>query len=153
MFKKVFVFLFLVVFAAALAGCATSGAVKQKDMEVQGLKNQISVLESQIQSKDQEISGLQDALNKANEQPKVEPVTEVKEKAGSEVRPHHLSNKEVQLALRNAGFDPGKIDGHMGKQTRDALRAFQKAHNLTANGKANKKTQALLSGYLTQKTK
>ena len=60
---------------------------------------------------------------------------------------------QVQTALKNAGFDPGKIDGNMGKQTRDALKAFQKAHNLTANGKANKKTWALLSAYLDQKAK
>ena len=151
MFKKVFTFSLLIVFAITLAGCATA-ACKQKDLELQGLKNQVSVLETQVQSKDQEISGLKDSLNaKPMEQPKIETIEPAKEK--SEVNVKHPTAKQVQTALKNAGYDPGKVDGHMGKQTRDALKAFQKANNLTINGKANKKTWALLSVYLEQKTK
>ncbi|MCX5696199.1 MAG: peptidoglycan-binding domain-containing protein [Candidatus Omnitrophica bacterium] len=150
MFKKVFVVVFITVFTISLAGCATAG--KQKDLEMQGLKNKVSVLEAQVQSKDQEISGLQEALNKANEQQaKVEAeAAQVKEKSASV---KHPKVKDVQTALKNAGYDPGNIDGHMGKQTREALKAFQKANNLTINGKANKKTWALLGEYLNQKTK
>ena len=152
MLKKVFVLSVLVISAAVLAGCATRGTVKQRDMEIQGLKNQVSVLESQVQSKDQEINGLKDALStKQAEQAKVETST-AKEKVTLKVK-SHPSNKDVQIALKNAGYDPGKIDGHMGKQTREALKAFQKVNNLTVNGKANKKTWALLGEYLNQKTK
>ena len=151
MFKRVFLFSLLVLFGISLAGCTTA-ACKQKDLELQGLKNHVSLLESQIQSKEQEISGLQDALNKANEQPKVETVEPGKEKVAAKVKQHH-SIKDAQLALKNAGYDPGTIDGRMGKQTREALRAFQKANNLTVNGKADKKTWALLGEYLNQKTK
>ncbi len=56
MFKRVIGFCFVVVMAVSLSGCATFG--KKKDLEIQGLKNQVSALESQVQSKDQEISGL-----------------------------------------------------------------------------------------------
>lgn len=153
MFKKVFVLSLLVAFAVSLAGCASMGTVKQKDMEIQGLKNQVSVLESQAQSKDQEISGLREALSaKQAEQAKLESSSASGEKAVTKVK-SHPSVKDIQNALANAGFDPGKIDGHMGKQTREALRAFQKAHNLKVNGRANKKTWALLGEYLNQKTK
>ncbi len=152
MVKKVFIFSLLVIFAVALSGCATTGAVKQKDLEIQGLKNQVSVLETQVQSKDQEINGLREALSKPVELPKVETVEPVKEKVAvnATLKAHH-SVKDVQNALKNAGYDPGKIDGHMGKQTSEAIKAFQKANNLTVNGKANKKTWALLGGYLNQK--
>jgi len=149
MFKKALVFSFLVVFAVALTGCATKGTVRQKDMEIQGLKNQVTVLETQIQNKEQEINGLKEALNtRQAEEAKVE--SEAKENA---VVKAHTSVKDLQMALQNAGYKPGKIDGRMGTQTRDALKAFQKAHDLKANGRANKKTWALLGKYLDQKTK
>ena len=153
MFRKVFVFSLLVIFAVSLAGCATT-ACKQKDLELQGLKNHVSLLETQIQTKDEEIKGLQEAVAKSNEQQAaVISAPVAKETAGSEMKSHRLTVKETQTALKNAGYDPGKIDGHIGKQTRDALKAFQKAHNLVANGKANKKTRDALSAYLTEKTK
>ena len=153
MFRKVFVLSLLVVFAIALAGCASMSTVKQKDMEIQGLKNQVSVLETQVQSKDQEINGLKDTLSaKPVEQTKTETVSVVMGKTSIKAKAHP-SVKDIQTALKNAGFYQGNVDGHMGKQTRLALKAFQKDHNLKVNGKANKKTWALLSEYLNQKTK
>ncbi len=151
MFKKGFIFSLLTVFAVSLAGCASMGTVKQKDMEIQGLKNQVTVLEAQVQNKDQELNSLKDSLNKSSEQAKVETAETVKEKTVTNIK--HLKAKDIQTALKNAGYDPGKIDGHMGKQTQEAVKAFQKANNLTVNGKVSKKTWALLSEYLNQKTK
>jgi len=40
----------------------------------------------------------------------------------------------AQRALANLGFDPGAPDGLIGLKTRDALRAWQKARGLTADG-------------------
>ncbi|MDD5661961.1 MAG: peptidoglycan-binding domain-containing protein [Candidatus Omnitrophica bacterium] len=140
MFRKAFVLALLVVFAVSLAGCASLGTVKQKDREIQGLRNQISVLEVEIQDKDQEINGLKDALS----------FKQVEQARFEEKQP---SIRDIQAALTKAGFDPGKIDGRLGKKTRQALKAFQKANNLKVNGKADRKTWALLSEYLSLKTK
>ena len=153
MFGKVFNFLLLAVLAVSLTGCASMGRVKQKDAEIQGLKNQVSALESQVQSKDLEIDSLKEALSKPVEQPKAEIMESAEEKRGAQKVKSRPATKDVQTALMNAGYNPGKIDGRMGRQTREALRAFQKANNLTVNGKANKKTWALLSEYLKEKTK
>ncbi len=38
--------------------------------------------------------------------------------------------ENVQLALRDEGYDPGAIDGLMGPQTRSALAAYQQDHGL-----------------------
>ncbi|MBM3243656.1 MAG: peptidoglycan-binding protein, partial [Candidatus Omnitrophica bacterium] len=54
------------------------------------------------------------------------------------------SAKDIQLALINAGYNPGKVDGRIGKQTIEAIKSFQKAHNLVADGKVGKKTWAVL---------
>ncbi len=150
MSRKAITFLVLFVFLISLTGCATSR--KQKDLQVQGLKNQISALEAQIQSKDEEISGLRDALIKAREEK-----TEVTKKTGKkrvigEVK-SRPNVKEIQIALQNAGYNPGSIDGRMGKQTKDAIKAFQKANNLGEDGKVGKKTWDLLKEYLYKKIK
>jgi N-acetyl-anhydromuramyl-L-alanine amidase AmpD len=143
MFKKVLLTSVVAVFALSLNGCAT--ASKQKDLDIQSLKNQVSLLESQVQSKDQEISSLRDELAKASE---------MKSGGNAGIVTRGQGNvKKIQTALKNAGFDPGKVDGKMGKQTRDAIKAFQAAHNLKVNGKVNKSTWAALSKYLEEKTK
>jgi peptidoglycan hydrolase-like protein with peptidoglycan-binding domain len=36
--------------------------------------------------------------------------------------------------LKEAGFDPGPIDGLLGEQTKQALREYQKAHGLRQTG-------------------
>ena len=146
MFRKVFVLSLLVVFAVSLVGCASMSTVKQKDLEIQGLRNQVSALETQSQSKDQEINNLREALAKADEQAKPAMV-----QSGTEKR--FSSLKDIQVALKNAGFYQGNIDGRIGRQTREAIKAFQKANNLKGNGKLNKRTRAALMEYLNMKTK
>jgi hypothetical protein len=42
--------------------------------------------------------------------------------------------REAQTALARLGFDPGPADGVVGPRTRAAVRAFQQASGLTANG-------------------
>lgn len=55
--------------------------------------------------------------------------------------------KRVQLGLRNAGFDPGNIDGKIGKKTRKAIRDFQRSIGLSADGIIGPKTWEKLSKY------
>jgi len=57
-------------------------------------------------------------------------------------------NKQIQLALKNAGFDPGSIDGKMGLKTRMAIRDFQKAKGLKIDGVVGEKTWDELKKYL-----
>ena len=45
-----------------------------------------------------------------------------------------LSGRAIQMALQKAGYGLGKIDGQLGKQTKVALKAFQSAHGLKADG-------------------
>lgn len=63
--------------------------------------------------------------------------------------PYTPTAKEIQLALKNAGLYTGSIDGTIGPLTRKAIEEFQKANNLTVDGKVGPKTWAVLSAYLT----
>lgn len=150
MFKKLLCILAAMFFVVGLSGCAT--ARKDKEMEMQGLRNQISVLEAQVQSKDEEINNLKSELSKPVE------VKQETVKMGGKKKfiPETKSRpkmKQIQIALRNAGYEPGAIDGKAGKQTREAIKAFQKANNLPEDGKVGKQTWAALSKYLYQKMK
>ena len=145
MFRKTVIISLLAIFVFSLSGCAT---VKRKDLEIQGLKNNITVLNQQIQAKDEEINTLKDALSKAEAEKQA--LTTRKKIGEVKSRPNI---KQIQAALRNAGFDPGRVDGKMGKATHDAIKAFQKANNLIADGKVGKQTWLLLKEYLYKKVK
>lgn len=56
--------------------------------------------------------------------------------------------REIQLALRAAGFDPGSTDGRLGPRTKTAVREFQQANGLQADGKVGPRTWAKLETYL-----
>ena len=61
--------------------------------------------------------------------------------------PYQPTVKEIQTALKNAGYYTGSIDGIKGKMTKKATEDFQKANGLQADGKVGTKTWAVLSKY------
>ncbi len=150
MFKRVMVLLVGVVFAFSLTGCATSRK-KNAELEIQGLKNQVSALESQVQTKDQEIDSLKDSLSRAQEQKESHNFVG-KKTVLSRVK-SRPNNKQIQIALSNAGYYSGVIDGKIGKQTRASIRAFQKDNGLPVDGKVGKRTWEALRKFLVQRVK
>lgn len=56
--------------------------------------------------------------------------------------------KEIQTALKNAGYYTGWIDGKLGPKTKKAIEEFQKANDLKADGKVGRKTWCILSKHL-----
>jgi peptidoglycan hydrolase-like protein with peptidoglycan-binding domain len=50
------------------------------------------------------------------------------------------STKEVQGTLQQQGLYHGKLDGIPGPLTMDAVRSYQKAHQLPATGRLNTET-------------
>ncbi|MDD5560514.1 MAG: peptidoglycan-binding domain-containing protein [Candidatus Omnitrophica bacterium] len=132
------------IFVISLSGCSTAG--KKKDLEIQGLRNQVSALESQMPAKTEETSIPEQVAVKSSEMP-----MESLDKSGeAKERP---SARQIQAALKNAGYYQGVIDGKLGKQSRQAIRDFQKANNLSVDGKVGKKTWAALREYLKKKVK
>ncbi|MFA5276237.1 MAG: peptidoglycan-binding domain-containing protein [Candidatus Omnitrophota bacterium] len=149
MFKKLAVLAVGFMFLLGMAGCGTAKR-KQMELENQGLKNQVSVLESQVQSKDEELNTLKDQLGREGEQKTVKQASAKKtaKNKGYVAKKMRSREMEIQIALRNAGFDPGIINGVIGKQTIIATKGFQKASNLKVTGQVNKRTWKLLKTYL-----
>ena len=59
-------------------------------------------------------------------------------------------NKDIQTALKAAGFYTGAIDGKIGPRTKKAVLDFQRANGLKVDGKVGPKTMAALDKYLIQ---
>jgi peptidoglycan hydrolase-like protein with peptidoglycan-binding domain len=57
-------------------------------------------------------------------------------------------NRDIQTALKNAGFYAGAIDGKIGPKSKEAILNFQKANGLKVDGKIGPKTWAALEKYL-----
>ena len=155
MFKKMILICIGCLAVISLSGCATAG--KQKDLQIQGLRNQVTLLESQIQSRDEEINNLRNTITGLQQEKdgfrSISPRARcAKGEAESKVK-CRPKVKHIQIALKNAGFNPGNIDGNMGQKTTEAIKAFQKAHKLPVDGKVGKKTWDLLRNYLYQKVK
>jgi tetratricopeptide (TPR) repeat protein len=64
------------------------------------------------------------------------------------LRPGHLHAQRAQMALRNAGFYDGPVNGLIGTEVKASIRDFQKSFGLEQNGRLTAVTWAKLSEYL-----
>ena len=141
--KRAAVLCVLAFFIFLVSGCATIRT--SKDVEMEGLRERISTLEAELSAKDEEISSLRSASAEMQQ-------VRVSTRSAGEVK-SRPKVRQIQQALANAGFDPGPIDGKMGKRTRSAIRTFQSANGLVVDGKVGKQTWGVLGKYLEQKVK
>lgn len=127
-----------------LPGCATTKA--HRPDPTQDPQRQIADLQNQLMAKDQEIQDLQYQLDSSRS---ALPSTNFSSGSSSADR-HNLlrvagvSETDVQRALVRAGFDPGPVDGRLGKKTRSAIKSFQRKNGLTADGVVGERTWAAL---------
>ena len=59
-----------------------------------------------------------------------------------------LPSISIQKALKNAGFYQGNLDGKIGAQTREAIKAFQRENSLEADGVVGRRTWSKLKTYI-----
>ena len=132
-----------------LAGCATTNPQEHDQLrsQVGGLQSQVAALNSQVE----ELRTRQQTLEEHAWDRGVRPPTPTLVGRASLDQPSHhiLTAREIQQALHKTGFYQGPVDGKIGPNTRVAIKAFQAAHNLTADGVAGTKTMAALESYLT----
>lgn len=67
--------------------------------------------------------------------------------AGTTAKSGKYATRDIQQALKNAGFYEGAVDGKVGPQTRAATKEFQRVHGLKDDGVVGRQTWAKLSGY------
>ena len=116
-------------------GCATLPE-GSKDVEIYRLKTRIQVLEDELSQKQKENLSIKEELAQLKQL--LEEKTVFKMPSG----------KEIQTALKNAGFYTGEIDGQIGARTKEAITKFKEANKLNADGVVGSKTWELLKKYL-----
>lgn len=135
----------VIISMVALFGCATApektGGTAQEEFEETPAKEIVY-----SQEKERPYS---------EEQAKETRFTALKEKIKEHLpvkkapRPQHVaSSKDIQTALKNAGYYTGNIDGKIGSRTDSAIKAFQKDNGIKVDGIVGQRTWNLLSKYL-----
>ncbi len=153
-------FLMIAVFAFLLSGCATTS----KTSPVNQLQIQVTEMQQRMEDQEKEIVDLKYEVKElagsvAEQEP--EDVTVIaldetaKMSAPVSLEPKNLdiirvgiTGRELQKALKVAGFYTGKLDGKVGPKTKAAVVDFQKSHGLTADGIVGQKTWSELKVYI-----
>ena len=118
------------VFCAGLFGCSTTkGASGSLENRVQALESKVQVLEAEQSS----------AVTTAGTD-----VIKVSSGATAET----MTKKQIQEALKNAGYYDGNVDGKIGPRTKTAIKEFQADNDLVSDGVAGRKTKEKLLKYL-----
>lgn len=128
-----------------MAGCASTRARKadpQLDQQAQ-----MAQMQSDLAAKDQQIQELQYQLQ--GQQSALSSQSNYSSGSGtgksSYIRVSGVTVSQVQQALASKGYDPGPVDGKMGKRTKNAIKDFQRNSNLKADGIVGQKTWSRLS--------
>lgn len=138
MLRSIVIGIFLIM---CLSGCTTTQ--KSQGAQVQQLHSRIKYLEAELQRRDQEIGSLEYELEKQQDK-------RLSLDSQKDVGIIQMPKKQIQIALKNAGFYEGPIDGQIGPKTKKAIMAFQKENGLKPDGIAGEKTIARLRKYLTK---
>jgi murein L,D-transpeptidase YcbB/YkuD len=151
--KKGYIFYVVIMVAvvAVVSGCST--VPKKLREEVSGINTKVDTLETRVESVEskqgdieritsEQAQELQEMKSRRESVPQTN-VT-VKDRTGDFTK---YRVKDIQTCLKNAGYYDGKIDGIKGRKTRKAIRAFQSANGLKADGVVGTKTWDALSKY------
>ncbi len=140
--KKVFFF----VFALALGVTSISCSKKQEPLEE--MQQPMSPEDLNRIKTETQVAPEANVTASSAPQATVVSTTEAKLEPLPPAGPYKPSAKEIQSALKNAGYYAGTVDGKLGPKSKKAIEAFQTANGLKADGKVGPKTWEALSKHL-----
>ena len=165
--RKLF-FLPGVILVSVLSGCSTV----QPPSATHNLQIKVAQLERKLLERDQELEDLKYDMKelavrvesevdyRSNIDPIQEPPTSTRtsakysassatgKKEDLRIIRVAVAPQKLQGALKNAGYYEGAIDGKIGSKSRQAIKDFQKGHELTTDGIVGRKTWLELKNYL-----
>jgi len=126
--------------------------LNENNQKVVRLQDKVDELTTLLEQYDSENDYLQDdfnepVINPPKEAEKKSKKTKTKSSKGKVIRVS-AKPKQIQLALKNAGYYAYSVDGKIGKRSVEAIKQFQKDHDLKADGIVGSKTWYELKYYL-----
>lgn len=140
---KRLVYFIVPVLVLSMVGCAsTKNKSKRKDIKVRvsDLETRVDELEQKTNTPPAPAEDYSSPAVKSNFTPATGDTS-----VSSSVS---MSKKEIQTALKNAGYYAGAIDGKIGPKSQQAIKDFQSANGLKADGVVGPKTAKALQRYL-----
>ncbi len=144
---------FLGIFFVGTTGCAR----QKKVSKINALESQIGVITEELARLDQsiqEIRGTAAQAQTGGQQESTGASSPAASSAGAGSPVYRtpsgfeLPSANIQAALKNAGYYHGNVDGKIGHQTKEAVRAFQRDHDLEGDGVVGRRTWDKLKTYL-----
>ncbi len=142
--------LFLVLgLAVAFSGCAS-----KKTKQIRSLQAQVGALTDEVVRLDQSLQETRGQLQSEASQQAEASIRSMRGEgavSGGVYRTpsgFELPSVDIQKALKNAGYYQGAIDGKIGPNTREAVKAFQRDNGLEADGVIGRKTWEKLKVHL-----
>ena len=123
--------------AFTFVGCATTA---KSAITVDQLEMRVSDLEKRLQQKDQGANNFSDKAEDAQKSDRVN--------TSRKADLSKATKKDIQTALKNAGYYNGPVDGKFGHLTTVAVKEFQKANGLKEDGVVGEQTWVRLSEHL-----
>ena len=108
---------------------------------MQSLENRVQALEGRVQVMEGGPSSVTGEVSTAGTEVSMASIEGV-------VTVEKMTKKQIQQALKNAGYYEGDVDGKVGPKTKTAIMKFQKDMGLKADGVAGKNTKEKLLKYL-----
>lgn len=129
--------------AVAAVGILAAGCAANKAQQAELTDTRVAALEAQVAALQQRLDEVQ------RQQPAYSgPASSAERIVSRSAGKRHLSVREVQRALTAAGTYQGVIDGKQGPQTQRAIKSFQEANGLKADGVVGPATTEALAKYL-----
>lgn len=143
----------LVAVAALASGCAGT----QTRQELARLQSQVGLLDERVMQLERSAVGSGGFSGGSFSEPGVDAGATVTapakqqpaagKGAGASAAVTKPTARQIQQALKNAGFYQGAVDGKSGPMTHDAVKEFQRVHGLVDDGVVGKQTWAKLKAY------
>jgi len=135
------------ILALCLVSLYLSGCTTVQEAPDESVQAQLKALQRQVEDQENEIAGLRQEINIAKEAT-VRSAPRVAKKTTSTVSMKGATAKNIQIALANAGYYYGNIDGKLGAKSTAAIKEFQRDNNLKGDGIVGAQTWDKLSEYL-----
>jgi murein L,D-transpeptidase YcbB/YkuD len=128
----------------------TTGCAKKRVSKSSALQAQVNQMTDEIVRLDQQVQELRASIEASGGSSSYATAGAATGASGIYRTPSgfELPSKDIQKALKNAGYYQGTVDGKIGPGTKEAVKAFQRDNGLEGDGVVGKRTWDKLRDYL-----